>query len=113
MVTLLKISFIVSVIQIPVAFSGKPEVPSWIKLRAYGDSYHLNATGMCWGGGWAPESIPGECICIKGIWAVSTGLCDSETTIYTGEGHCFRMEKKKVRETKDFASVWHWVIFSQ
>ena len=86
----------ISVIIIPNIFCAKPEVPSYIKVQVYGETYHMNATGSCWGGGWIPESIPAECICVKGIWAISTGLCDEETTIYTGEGHCFRLDKKKV-----------------
>lgn len=74
-------------------FGGKS--PSWISVKKAEETYELNATHLCHGGAWLPDPIFVDCVCVRGIWALSTDFCDRNTTIYTGDGHCFQIKKVK------------------
>jgi len=83
----------------------KESTPSYISIRTLQETHTLNATHTCHGGGWLPDPIHISCICIKGVWALSTGYCDENTTIYTGDGHCFQINKVRPSSLQTFDAM--------
>lgn len=48
-------------------------------------------SNQCDKGIWLKSSIEPGCVCVRGVWALSGGFCDSAPMIIVGDGHCYHV----------------------
>lgn len=67
--------------------------PAYLKVCTKSIKHSFDST-LCNKGIWLKEPIEPGCLCVRGVWAVTSGFCDEHAAILVGDGHCFNVPFK-------------------
>lgn len=83
------VRYLIGLVLLIKASTGDHE-PAYLKVCGKEHKHFLDSF-QCEKGLWLRKPIEPGCLCVRGVWALSSGFCDDNAAILVGDGNCFHV----------------------